>query len=178
MRLIEGESDANGLASCQRLLAVALTSWLSQRSITCRPIRLADVFYTVVAKNPGCVAGFLPCHVNIGAQTGVCVGGGGCWCSPGGCSGGYVCERSGAAPPGLSWLLMTAIAWTSRTPSPPAVQSSSSSTTLTPGRLTRLTLATVAEFGGGWQHLGFIVSIAVLTRCQMLSTSVAAPRLN
>lgn len=63
-------------------------------------------------------------------------GGGGWWRGPGGCSEGYVCERSGAALPGLSWLLMMPMERTSRTPSPPASRSSSSSTTPTPGSLT------------------------------------------
>lgn len=135
MRIIEWESDANGLASYQHLL----TSWLSQRSITCRPIRLPDVFYAVIPKNPGYAAGFLSCQHRYPDRCVPPPGGGGHWYSPGGCSEGYVCERSGAALPDLSWLLMTAIVWTSRTPSPPAVQSSSSSTTLTPGSLTRLT---------------------------------------
>lgn len=66
---------------------------------------------------------------------GVVAGAGGYWGGPGGCSEGYVRERSSAALAGLSWLLMTAMEWTSRTPSPPASRSSSSSTTLTPGSL-------------------------------------------
>lgn len=96
-------------------------------------------------------------------------GAGGYWRGPGGCSEGYVRERSSAALPGLSWLLMTAMEWTSRTPSPPASRSSSSSTTLTPGSLAPPRPASPSPgrgshngFWGPQQPLASIVSIAAL----------------
>lgn len=86
--------------------------------------------------------------------------------APAGCWEGYVCERSGAALPGLSWLLMTAMARTSRTPSPPA---SSSSTTPSAGSLTPPHPASPPPgrgsrrgFCGPREPLGAIVSMAAL----------------
>ena len=80
-------------------------------------------------------------HVNISSQTGllicVCVRllGGQCR-GPGGCSEVYVWEQGSKALADLSGLLMTAIDRTSHTPSPCALHTTSSSTTVAPGSLT------------------------------------------
>lgn len=78
-------------------------------------------------------------HINISSQSSLLV----CMCvcvfllkgqcrGPGGWSKGYVWERGSKVLAGLSWLLMTAIDRTSHTPSPCALHTTSSSTTLTP----------------------------------------------